>query len=186
MNHASSEQRGKVFANDLDDYFTEYLEVKKVPSVTVYHNGEDLDEDERRKTLLLAEKALGDEDEPVKMLETVVVDAQWDCESILSTYSNVANHPKIIEAPVSKNKPRKAPTEKVAFADAAETTKKEEPVEEKVCLFVLFLFCFCFVFVFVLFLFCFCFCFVLFCLVLFGFVRLFVCLFFFFFFFFSN
>jgi hypothetical protein len=130
LNHASSEHRGKVFANDLDDYFTEYLEVKKVPSVTAYRNGEDLDEDEKRKTLLLAERGLDEKEEPVTMLETVVVDAQWDCESILSTYSNVANHPKVIEAPAGKAKPRKQKEEKIAFADAV--VEKEETKQVRI------------------------------------------------------
>lgn len=26
-------------------------------------------------------------------------DCKWDCESILSTYSNIYNHPKLIEEP---------------------------------------------------------------------------------------
>lgn len=41
------------------------------------------------------------EDEAV--LEKLVVDARekdkWDCESILSTYSNIYNHPKLISEP---------------------------------------------------------------------------------------
>lgn len=36
-------------------------------------------------------------------LEKLVVDARerdkWDCESILSTYSNIYNHPKLITEP---------------------------------------------------------------------------------------
>lgn len=44
------------------------------------------------------------EDEDV---EKLVVDARekdkWDCESILSTYSNIYNHPKLIAEPPKVN-----------------------------------------------------------------------------------
>lgn len=40
-------------------------------------------------------------------LERLVVDARenekWDCESILSTYSNIYNHPKLIQEPPKVN-----------------------------------------------------------------------------------
>lgn len=40
-------------------------------------------------------------------LERLVVDARekdkWDCESILSTYSNIYNHPKLIKEPPKVN-----------------------------------------------------------------------------------
>lgn len=38
-----------------------------------------------------------EEDDKVKIVEPVK--EQWDCESILSTYSNLYNHPKLIEEP---------------------------------------------------------------------------------------
>lgn len=31
------------------------------------------------------------------MRETEVVDVEWDCESILSTYTNTDNHPGVIK-----------------------------------------------------------------------------------------
>lgn len=40
-------------------------------------------------------------------LEQLIVDARerdkWDCESILSTYSNIYNHPKLIPDPPKVN-----------------------------------------------------------------------------------
>jgi hypothetical protein len=39
----------------------------------------------------------------------------WDCETILSTYSTLDNHPSVIGAPISKNKPRRRDLRKGAF-----------------------------------------------------------------------
>jgi protein LTV1 len=117
LNHASSEHRGKVFANDLEDYMAEYLEVKNVPSSTAYKNGEELGAEEREKTLLLARKGLEAPDEVV-MIETSVKETDWDCESILTTYSNVANHPKVLEDEGGGSKKTRKPKQPVAFADA--------------------------------------------------------------------
>jgi protein LTV1 len=40
-------------------------------------------------------------------LEKLIVDARekdkWDCESIISTYSNIYNHPKLISEPPKVN-----------------------------------------------------------------------------------
>ncbi|CAO1439608.1 unnamed protein product [Diamesa serratosioi] len=52
-----------------------------------------------------------DSDEEETMLDLEVTDTEnnkkrWDCESILSTYSNIYNHPKLIEIP-SKKRPSK-------------------------------------------------------------------------------
>jgi protein LTV1 len=52
------------------------------------------------------------QEEDEKPEEMVVVDVteeegtkkKWDCESILSTYSNIYNHPKLIEVPSNKKK----------------------------------------------------------------------------------
>lgn len=48
-----------------------------------------------------------EEDEEEETMETVVIEApeeKWDCETIISTYSNIYNRPKVIEEP-SKAKP---------------------------------------------------------------------------------
>uniref|UniRef100_A0A3Q2NRT7 Protein LTV1 homolog n=1 Tax=Fundulus heteroclitus TaxID=8078 RepID=A0A3Q2NRT7_FUNHE len=48
-----------------------------------------------------------EEDEEEEEMETVVIEAsqeKWDCETIISTYSNLYNRPKVIEEP-SKPKP---------------------------------------------------------------------------------
>lgn len=50
-------------------------------------------------TLLLSESESGEDEE---VLIPLVEKEKWDCESILSTYSNLYNHPKLIsEPPVS-------------------------------------------------------------------------------------
>lgn len=49
---------------------------------------------ERIKKLENVEKESSDEE-----LVEVVSEKRWDCESILSTYSNIYNHPKLIEEP---------------------------------------------------------------------------------------
>lgn len=48
-----------------------------------------------------------DEEEEEEEMETVVVEApedKWDCETIISTYSNIYNRPKIIEEPAKVRK----------------------------------------------------------------------------------
>lgn len=61
---------------------------------------------ERLKIIDRAESSSEDEDD----LEKLVVDARerdkWDCESILSTYSNIYNHPKLISEPKGPGKIR--------------------------------------------------------------------------------
>ena len=40
-----------------------------------------------------------DEDDSTSSDEDGVAERKWDCESILSTYSNIYNHPKLISEP---------------------------------------------------------------------------------------
>lgn len=50
---------------------------------------------------------LPDDEETIQNNETDEEDKvveKWDCESILSTYSNVYNHPKVITEPVQRNR----------------------------------------------------------------------------------
>jgi len=49
----------------------------------------------QKRLITLMEEKECDEFEPIE-IETVDADAKWDCESILSTYSNKYNHPKLI------------------------------------------------------------------------------------------
>ncbi|KAK2817505.1 hypothetical protein Q5P01_025696 [Channa striata] len=49
-----------------------------------------------------------EEDEEEEEMETLVVEApeeKWDCETIISTYSNIYNRPKVIEDPPKQAKP---------------------------------------------------------------------------------
>jgi len=55
----------------------------------------------QKRLITLMEEKECDEFEPIE-IETVDAEARWDCESILSTYSNKYNHPKLI----SERKPR--------------------------------------------------------------------------------
>ncbi|XP_047434496.1 protein LTV1 homolog [Mugil cephalus] len=53
-----------------------------------------------------------EEDEEEEEMETVVMgapDEKWDCETIISTYSNIYNRPKVIEEP-TKSKPIRVST----------------------------------------------------------------------------
>ncbi|XP_061724135.1 protein LTV1 homolog [Cydia pomonella] len=69
------------------------------------------------------------EEESEEELETVEVprEEKWDCETILSTYSNLYNHPKIIEEPKKPGKirinPRTGIPQDVLGADTRLTTK---------------------------------------------------------------
>uniref|UniRef100_U5EY17 Protein LTV1 homolog n=1 Tax=Corethrella appendiculata TaxID=1370023 RepID=U5EY17_9DIPT len=57
----------------------------------------------KEKILQYASNIDTDEEELVEM-EVVDKKEKWDCESILSTYSNIYNHPKLIEEPRKSNK----------------------------------------------------------------------------------
>lgn len=52
---------------------------------------------------------VSDEESEDSGTELVTVDVKpeekWDCESILSTYSNLYNHPRLIEEPRKVSKP---------------------------------------------------------------------------------
>jgi hypothetical protein len=83
--YSNSEHRAKVHSNQLMDLMDQFLDAKAVPSHEAYHDGDAIDVVEQKKTLELAQLALGAPDEVV-MIEVVKRDAQWDCESVLSTY----------------------------------------------------------------------------------------------------
>lgn len=64
-------------------------------------------EDLGPKELPVVKEEEDDEEEEEEEMETVVIEApeeKWDCETIISTYSNIYNRPKVIEEP-SKAKP---------------------------------------------------------------------------------
>jgi len=113
---ADSEYRGNVYANDLGGILDEYLYQKRLPSHAAYHIGAEVDEETRRKVLELAARA--EEESSEEIVTEVVRDPQWDCETILSTYSNVANHPKLIESGAGVRREKKeGSTKPVRFAD---------------------------------------------------------------------
>ncbi|XP_054848808.1 protein LTV1 homolog [Eublepharis macularius] len=63
----------------------------------------------REDSELLLNKTIEEADEEEKEIVTLIIEEpkeKWDCESILSTYSNLYNHPKLIEVP-QKPKPVK-------------------------------------------------------------------------------
>jgi protein LTV1 len=72
------------------------------------------DEFEKQKELVKLDKettkrlALGEESDGDDEMINLKVDARarekWDCESVLSTYSNIYNHPKLIPREQSNNK----------------------------------------------------------------------------------
>jgi len=97
-----------------------------------------------------------DEDDEEKEMETIVVEApqeKWDCETIISTYSNLYNRPKIIEEPRKQSKgairvsgktgipldvlPRRGPTakqvermERINDSDLPRAATQQRPREE--------------------------------------------------------
>ncbi|KAM6971992.1 protein LTV1 homolog [Aplochiton taeniatus] len=59
------------------------------------------------KELPMVKEEEDDDDEEEQEMETLVIEVpteKWDCESIISTYSNLYNHPKILQEP-PKTKP---------------------------------------------------------------------------------
>ncbi|XP_053146515.1 protein LTV1 homolog isoform X1 [Hemicordylus capensis] len=72
----------------LNDYYNEKAKDCVKPDMVLNEKGEEVDKEEEETVTLLIE-------EPKE---------KWDCESILSTYSNLYNHPKLIEVP-QKPKP---------------------------------------------------------------------------------
>lgn len=49
-----------------------------------------------RMKIIEQEYSSSDEDDLVKLVVDAREKDKWDCESILSTYSNIYNHPKLI------------------------------------------------------------------------------------------
>lgn len=69
--------------------------------ISPYLQTENIAELMRDRMKIIEGESSGSEDEAD--LEKLIVDARqkdkWDCESILSTYSNIYNHPKLISEP---------------------------------------------------------------------------------------
>lgn len=126
---STSEHRGNMKMSELDQYLNSFMNKKKQLTVEAYKVGDQIDAEEKAKILALGQKALENSDDEVEVIETVVVDKQWDCQSILSTYSNLANHPHILDVKEKKEKPVK-PRAPVSFADASSAAKEEEEDED--------------------------------------------------------
>ncbi|KAJ8901988.1 hypothetical protein NDN08_004189 [Rhodosorus marinus] len=77
----------------------------------------------------LAENVDGDDERDLEIVEVVKERDEWDCETVLSTYSNLDNHPKLIAMPAARRKPivldqkLKAPAEFIPVRGAA----RQEP-----------------------------------------------------------
>ena len=107
------------------------MKERKLRSNDAYVYGDTMDVDQKSKTLELGKQALATEDQ-VEVIEQVVEDQQWDCESILTTYSNVANHPKMIAAERSAKAKLAAENrhqETLKFADHEERDDGDEGEE---------------------------------------------------------
>lgn len=91
----------------------------------------DLDESDVKKLKEnLAHRYIYEKDEPVtnEMAEITKEEPQvkWDCESIISTYSTLYNHPKMIQdAPKKKKSDRARNDDSVSLAEDPEIIKKE-------------------------------------------------------------
>lgn len=82
--------------NTILEEFEKEQDIKKLKDVVDENTGEEMD-------------ANSDESEEEKDMVNVEIEEpgeKWDCESILSTYSNIYNHPKLIEEP-SKSREKK-------------------------------------------------------------------------------
>jgi len=55
-------------------------------------------------TLKLARQQNSDDDDMIDLKVDARTREKWDCESVLSTYSNIYNHPKLIPREQSDNK----------------------------------------------------------------------------------
>jgi len=77
----------------------------------------------------LAENIDGDYERDLEIVEVVKERDEWDCETVLSTYSNLDNHPKLIAMPPARRKPivldqkLKAPAEFIPVRNTA----RQEP-----------------------------------------------------------
>eukprot|EP01123_Difflugia_compressa_P006988 TRINITY_DN1941_c0_g1_i1.p1 TRINITY_DN1941_c0_g1~~TRINITY_DN1941_c0_g1_i1.p1 ORF type:complete len:148 (+),score=50.52 TRINITY_DN1941_c0_g1_i1:3-446(+) len=67
----------------------------------------------------------GEEDELLEEITLKDKRSQWDCESIVSTYSNLYNHPAVIGAPENRIKLNKR-----GFPDIKPKEEEEEEEEE--------------------------------------------------------
>lgn len=76
-----------------------YRVLEKEPTETKDERSKDENEDSD------TDEESEDDDNLVKMKFEERQKDTWDCESILSTYSNLYNHPKIIEDPPKEKKP---------------------------------------------------------------------------------
>ncbi|TKR92529.1 hypothetical protein L596_007166 [Steinernema carpocapsae] len=72
--------------------------------------GEMPEADNIARQITLAAAVRGEEDDNIEQLERISIDApgtkkaKWDCQSILSTYSNLYNHPTVLAAPSTRKR----------------------------------------------------------------------------------
>ncbi|XP_053146521.1 protein LTV1 homolog isoform X2 [Hemicordylus capensis] len=92
----------------LNDYYNEKAKDCVKPDMVLNEKGEEVDKEEEETVTLLIE-------EPKE---------KWDCESILSTYSNLYNHPKLIEVPQKERRLEKK-ANKLAFKQEKTRQEKE-------------------------------------------------------------
>lgn len=80
-----------------DDVLLQYAEQYRKERDEKYDIAYDKQWDKER--ILKLQEVSSDEEEMVELEVEEVSQKKWDCESILSTYSNIYNHPKLIEEP---------------------------------------------------------------------------------------
>lgn len=61
-----------------------------------HYQTENITELMRERMKIIEQESSSDEDDLVKLVVDAREKDKWDCESILSTYSNIYNHPKLI------------------------------------------------------------------------------------------
>lgn len=82
---------------------------------------------DKRLTLLQAQRQELVPDTGIRLTEDVVKPKQWDCETILSTYSNIYNHPHRIEI----NSKVRVDKKGMAVIEAEEEVKEDEGIESE-------------------------------------------------------
>jgi protein LTV1 len=94
--------RGALETEQFDHIFDEYLKNDKKKSLSsILNTIEDPEERRRKKELILAIAAMHAQQEEDGVQELEILEekkkSEWDCETIVSTYSNLDNHPVKIE-----------------------------------------------------------------------------------------
>jgi len=141
--------QGTANIDQFEDVLDEFLESTPLHSYDPEEQERQERLREKKKIISIVAKSDQDKKEAIWVEEEEEDDEKWDCESIVSTYSNLDNHPSLIKEPessikkiqlgksgvpvgaVPKKKKEPAPTPAVEAKNLGEPRKKDESNEEK-------------------------------------------------------